>query len=435
MASVLNISTDTKGGLLKSNDGSSVTVRISSVLEAKKLASLSRRILVFNLQSQSDSIVVVYQINLVLGKYPIDNPIDSLDSQVKYLKDKIVQSISSGEFTQSLINISMIYGANSLANSSVSEVPSFSFVSYSTSDVGAKTKSKESSPLEVGKPGFWSVIFVGVFFIISIFIAVMFYRNKAICKKNDTQESNLEKNHEIFMSYLKKHNIELTESKENSLNQIETPKVNQMVDYKELNANSFFIPETNQSLPQTSNNIQEDKYVGEYKNGKRHGYGKNSYANGATYDGYWANDLKNGQGKYISFTGKVYVGEFKNNLFHGKGKYVYPSGNCYIGDFSDGKMHGVGTFSYASGKEYHGQYQHGIIQGKGRYKYPNGTYYEGDFSSGKYCGRGIFKFPSGVRYEGEFKDDNPTGHGIFYNPDGSIVPSSDDDVFKNISVL
>jgi hypothetical protein len=425
IASVLNVSTDTKGGMLKSNDGSSVTILISSVSEAKKLASLSRRILVFKLHSQSDSIVVVYQINLVLGKYPKDNPIDSLDSQVKYLKDKILLSVSSGEFTQSLCNISMIYGASSLANSSVSQVPSFSFVSYSTSDVGAKMKAKESSPLDVGKPGFWSVIFIGVFFIISIFIAAMFYRNKAICKKNGTEESNLDKNHEIFMSYLKKHNIELTESKDNSMHQIENPKNNQMVDYEELNANSFFIPETNQSLPQVSNNIQEDKYVGEYKNGKRHGYGKKSYANGATYDGYWANDFKNGHGKYISFTGKVYVGEFKNNLFHGKGRYVYPSGNCYTGEFSGGKMHGVGTFSYASGKEYHGQYQHGIIQGKGRYKYPNGSYYEGYFSSGKYCGRGIFKFPSGARYEGEFEDDKPTGNGMFYNPDGSIALSSD----------
>ena len=56
------------------------------------------------------------------------------------------------------------------------------------------------------------------------------------------------------------------------------------------------------------------KYVGEFKNGKRHGQGILTYSDGAKY-----------------------VGEFKNGKQHGHGTYTYLYGDKYVGEFSNGK--------------------------------------------------------------------------------------------------
>ena len=37
-------------------------------------------------------------------------------------------------------------------------------------------------------------------------------------------------------------------------------------------------------------------YMGDIKDGKKHGIGKFIYRNGDTYDGEWVNDLKEGEG-------------------------------------------------------------------------------------------------------------------------------------------
>merc|ERR1711998_25738 len=52
-------------------------------------------------------------------------------------------------------------------------------------------------------------------------------------------------------------------------------------------------------------------YVGQVKDGKAHGFGKMTYANGNVYAGY------------------VYVGEWKDDKRDGKGTYTYASGSIY----------------------------------------------------------------------------------------------------------
>ena len=51
--------------------------------------------------------------------------------------------------------------------------------------------------------------------------------------------------------------------------------------------------------------------------------------------------------------GGKYMGEFKNNKRHGYGAYTWASGNKYVGEYKNGKIHGQGTFSRPDGTIIH----------------------------------------------------------------------------------
>ena len=57
------------------------------------------------------------------------------------------------------------------------------------------------------------------------------------------------------------------------------------------------------------------QYIGEFRNGKKHGMGKYSYPDGATYVGQYQNGLLHGQGKLTLPDGSVKKGLFKNDKF------------------------------------------------------------------------------------------------------------------------
>mgnify|MGYP003977906595 CR=1 FL=1 len=61
-------------------------------------------------------------------------------------------------------------------------------------------------------------------------------------------------------------------------------------------------------------------YVGEMKDGKEHGKGIYTCADGS----------------------KIYEGEWKDGLEHGKGIYTWPDGSKYEGEFKDENKHGKG---------------------------------------------------------------------------------------------
>ena len=64
------------------------------------------------------------------------------------------------------------------------------------------------------------------------------------------------------------------------------------------------------------NKFFRDRYVGEWKEGKRNGYGKFYYSNGNIYEGYWKNNSKDGFGILYYNDRTKYIGIFKNdNIF------------------------------------------------------------------------------------------------------------------------
>ena len=57
-----------------------------------------------------------------------------------------------------------------------------------------------------------------------------------------------------------------------------------------------------------------DRYIGEWKDGKREGYGKFFYSNGSIYEGYWKNNKKEGFGIFTFQDRTKYIGNFKDDI-------------------------------------------------------------------------------------------------------------------------
>jgi hypothetical protein len=96
-------------------------------------------------------------------------------------------------------------------------------------------------------------------------------------------------------------------------------------------------------------NIDGDRYVGEYRNGKPHGKGTYYYNNGDRYVGDYANGVREGFGTQYYKSGDRYEGQWYNDKEHGKGTKYYADGERYVGDYANGLKEGYGTYYYANG--------------------------------------------------------------------------------------
>ena len=116
------------------------------------------------------------------------------------------------------------------------------------------------------------------------------------------------------------------------------------------------------------------RYVGPFRNGKRHGIGKYWWPNRDRYEGAWVDGQRTGYGRYWWGSGNRYVGNFRNGRLHGRGTFYWTDGGRYIGYYRLGKRHGTGKMFWASGGRYSGQWRNG--------KRANGTYW---FPDGRRC--------------------------------------------------
>ena len=66
----------------------------------------------------------------------------------------------------------------------------------------------------------------------------------------------------------------------------------------------------------------------------------------------WNNCL----GTYTHTTGEKYVGEWKDSKYHGYGTYTYPNGEKYEGEWKDNKNHGLGIYTWGDGKRLAGYF-------------------------------------------------------------------------------
>jgi len=83
------------------------------------------------------------------------------------------------------------------------------------------------------------------------------------------------------------------------------------------------------------------KYMGEWKDGKKHGQGTFTYGKGKwegdKYEGEFKVGYRNGQGTYTWSDGDKYVGEFKVDKPNGQGTYTWSDRRKYVGEFKDGE--------------------------------------------------------------------------------------------------
>ena len=80
------------------------------------------------------------------------------------------------------------------------------------------------------------------------------------------------------------------------------------------------------------------KYVGEYRDDKRHGQGTYTFADGDKYVGEWRDDKRNGQGTNTFANGDKYVGEWRDGKYHGQGAFTFADGRVLEGIFKDGEL-------------------------------------------------------------------------------------------------
>lgn len=109
-----------------------------------------------------------------------------------------------------------------------------------------------------------------------------------------------------------------------------------------------------------------DKYEGEWNNGKEDGHGMIVFTN--SYK-------PNGKGiMYFSKENK-YEGEFKDGRPNGKGIMYYSNGDNYEGEWKYGKKNGYGTMVFSNSsikKTYEGQWYADLMCGYGTITYNDG---------------------------------------------------------------
>lgn len=168
---------------------------------------------------------------------------------------------------------------------------------------------------------------------------------------------------------------------------------------------------------------RKDHYQGEFKNGKKDGYGHMKYElNGyiAEYKGEWHDDMRCGKGKYsrMSMGGGArhcyeYDGEWLDDKEHGqgvsinsdeKGIHLSTIMEKYTGGFANGQRHGHGKIerdgydgNFSDGKEYfEGEFVEGKLSGHCVHTMVNGDICE--FQDGYCNGIGTYTFKNGVRF-------------------------------------
>ena len=160
---------------------------------------------------------------------------------------------------------------------------------------------------------------------------------------------------------------------------------------------------------------EESKFMGQFIDDKVSGYGKLWQDNGDMYRGYWKDFQAEGMGYYQTKKGANFSGEWSEDKQNGFGLENWPKGSSFIGNYTNGSKHGIGILSFENKAEYRGEFDEGIISGIGTFYFWDKRKYHGQWKNNKMHGFGIIIWPSGDAFEGEFVEDKKSGFGIFYN--------------------
>ena len=162
-----------------------------------------------------------------------------------------------------------------------------------------------------------------------------------------------------------------------------------------------------------------------------HGFGVEKIDNQIVYEGEWEFGKYNGQGT-STFYGEKYVGVFKNGRKHGQGELTWSDGRKFVGEFKEGLKSGQGTYTSSDGRKFVGKFKMGRIwNGQGVYTSSGGSIYEGEFKNGKYHGQGTLTYSDGGKDVGEFEY-GLRRKGTGYNKNGKIVYKFNG--FKNLPI-
>jgi len=153
-------------------------------------------------------------------------------------------------------------------------------------------------------------------------------------------------------------------------------------------------------------------------------FGSSEMENGR-YVGEWRNNSPSGHGTYTYYNGDKYVGGHRNGVKHGIGTYYWEtgefSGDKYVGEWRNGDRHGWGTYTYPRlGEEYEGEWRSGNKHGQGTNFYGDGAKYVGEWRDNKRHGQGTYTFADGSKHVGEFRDHKRHGQGTYTDANGRV---------------
>ena len=92
-------------------------------------------------------------------------------------------------------------------------------------------------------------------------------------------------------------------------------------------------------------------YTGKYDLGLPNGdEGHYQWASGATYNGSFKSGMKHGKGTWKKSSKIVncnrFIGNYSEDKKHGYGEFFWESGNYYKGNYEADKRHGQGEFKW-----------------------------------------------------------------------------------------
>lgn len=156
----------------------------------------------------------------------------------------------------------------------------------------------------------------------------------------------------------------------------------------------------------------QSSYEGEWKNGKRDGFGVLKFEDKSKFCGIFIDNKANGFGILYNKNKDIYKGEWKDYKTSGAGIYLKKDGTFYKGYWENDRQNGMGYEKWPKGGKFIGEYVNGQKNGIGILKLGNFTKYEGEFKEGIICGIGTFVFGKGWSYSGYWKDNKMNGYGI-----------------------
>lgn len=119
---------------------------------------------------------------------------------------------------------------------------------------------------------------------------------------------------------------------------------------------------------------RKEVYEGEFKWDGRHGKGTLTSMDGSICRGEWAEGRQKGHCTVAGSEGSItYQGEFKDGKRHGHGRQFFDNGDHYDGGWREGFLHDRGTYYFCNGDKLHGVWEKGLSQGTGLIYHADGS--------------------------------------------------------------
>lgn len=119
----------------------------------------------------------------------------------------------------------------------------------------------------------------------------------------------------------------------------------------------------------------------------------------------------------------VYVGEFRQGYRHGYGELTWQDESCYVGRFVNNNQEGYGCFKWRNKHKFEGEWLDNYMHGQGRYEWPDGTAFEGQYQMNLKHGEGTFLSKDGHQMNCRWVHGKPSGSVSFRTPHADSQPT------------